>query len=116
MEQIKEYLWQFKDLITSKWIIIAFLTSLTKGVFQIRKRDFSITIFITDLFLSLPVWYVWWEMGIETKVNYWFLVFTTVIMSGNAFIVLLLIFNPENAKKLLWKFFIIIEKSNNNNK
>lgn len=98
-----------RDIATSKWLLIAIATAVTKGIFQIRKRDFNILVFFCDLLLAIPVGYVWWEMWTATNANEWFLIISTVIMSGNAFTILLFIFNPETAKRMLSRWVIVNE-------
>lgn len=93
---------------TNSWIVIWFLTSVTKWVFQIRKNDFKVLVFFTDMFFAVIVWYVCWELVTSLDINIIIKTIFVFIMSWNAFVLLSIIFNPDFFKKL---FIWIIEKN-----
>lgn len=100
----KEFMKFIEAIGLHKWVIIWFMTWITKWAFQMRKNDFNLLIFLTEGFLSIVIWYVSWEIVEPKEMLGIYKIIFTAVMSGNAFILTSIVFNPQLFKKILFWF------------
>ena len=97
---------QIIELLQHNWVQIASIISLWKWVYHFRLWNFRWLIFITDIFFSLPMWWIAWELTVDLNIWIIFKIIFVVYISANAFVWTSIIFNPDTAKE----FFIFIKK------
>jgi len=97
---------QIVELIKHTWIIIAWIISIIKWIYQVRIWNFRLLIFITDLALSLPIGWITWELVVDMNIWLAFKFLFVWYMTANAFVWTSILFNPKWAK---W-FFDLFRK------
>lgn len=94
----------FKEIVIQKWIVIWVITTLMKLTIQIRWENFSWVVFLTDMFLACVIWYISWEIVATKDMMNIFKYIFVAFMSGNAFVLVSILFNPDLAKKIMLTF------------